>query len=268
MRAFFLALLLSTPLLAQPSLLAELQNPFGNCFDCPPTTTTFEILLRISGAPAPIGERAEWSITASPSEVGQAFSMPSSLVPYFNTVLTYSGTDVSGFLSCCNGSSGVITSDNLTHGTQTDRVRVNRIAPVLGQNFFGYHITGLTMTIDELTYTQVSSNQFRTDAEYTARIYGEPVPPLLGDFNVNGTVDAADFVVWRDRIADNALMPNGVGTALFQGRAVPQDYDAWRAHFRETVIPSAAGLASAVPEPAAVLLAICTIAIFALRRHG
>jgi hypothetical protein len=64
MRASFLALLMGTPLLAQPSLLAELQT-FGNCHDWLPTTTTFEILLGISGAPAPIGERAEWSITAT-----------------------------------------------------------------------------------------------------------------------------------------------------------------------------------------------------------
>jgi hypothetical protein len=223
-------------------------------------------LLGISGAPAPIGERAEWSITASPSEVAEAFSMPSSLVPYFNTVLSYPGTNVTGYLSCCSGSNGLITSDNLTHGTQMDRVRVNRIAPVLGQNFFGYHITGLTMTIDELSYTQVSSNQYRTDAEYTARIYGVPVPPLLGDFNVNGTVDAADYVRWRNSVESHDFMPNGVGSGLFQGRAVAEDYDAWRTHFGQTVTASAAGSAYSTPEPSTVLLVVFAAAMYGCRR--
>ena len=44
----------------------------------------------------------------------------------------------------------------------------------------------------------------------------EPVP---GDYNQNGNVDAADYVVWR----------NGVGTTYTQG-----DYDVWRAHFGRT----------------------------------
>jgi hypothetical protein len=50
-------------------------------------------------------------------------------------------------------------------------------------------------------------------------------PAIPGDFNNNGIVDAADYVVWR----------NGLGTTYTQ-----TDYNAWRTHFGSTSTPSAA----------------------------
>jgi autotransporter-associated beta strand protein len=61
-----------------------------------------------------------------------------------------------------------------------------------------------------------------------------------GDFNNDGKVDAADYVVWR----------KGLGTTYTQ-----DDYDVWRAHFGQTAGPgSAAGANAAVPEPATLVL--------------
>jgi hypothetical protein len=75
------------------------------------------------------------------------------------------------------------------------------------------------------------------------------LPP--GDFNQDGTVDAADYVVWR----------KGVGTTYTQ-----TDYDTWRANFGTSLlagsgsaIPSAQSL-PAVPEPATLMIA-CVAAI-------
>ena len=73
---------------------------------------------------------------------------------------------------------------------------------------------------------------------------------LPGDYNNNGVVDAADYVVWR----------KGVGVA-----PTPANYNIWRAHFGETLdggsasalpLPPSA-LESAVPEPSGLLLACC-----------
>lgn len=57
-----------------------------------------------------------------------------------------------------------------------------------------------------------------------------------GDFNHDGVVDAADYVVWRE----------GLGTSY-----TPADYDIWRANFGQTSAGGAgvSGVA-AVPEPA------------------
>jgi hypothetical protein len=67
-----------------------------------------------------------------------------------------------------------------------------------------------------------------------------PVPKLTGDFNRDGTVDAADYIVWR----------NGLGTTYTQA-----DYAAWRANFGATAA-GAAAVANVVqaPEPPSLAL--------------
>jgi hypothetical protein len=73
------------------------------------------------------------------------------------------------------------------------------------------------------------------------------IPP--GDYNKNGVVDAADYVLWRK--GDLAADSNG-DTLVDQ-----TDYDFWRANFGNPNPPGAGsgGLAgSAVPEPASVVM--------------
>ena len=68
-----------------------------------------------------------------------------------------------------------------------------------------------------------------------------PNAALAGDFNGNGIVDGADYVVWRE----------GLGTTYTQ-----TDYDLWRSQFGQTPASLGAGIGSAfdgnvtVPEPA------------------
>ena len=68
-------------------------------------------------------------------------------------------------------------------------------------------------------------------------------PMLPGDYNQDGVVDSADYVVWR----------NGLGTTHTQN-----DYTIWRAYFGQTSGSSAsttAGTSSApIPEPDALLM--------------
>lgn len=84
-------------------------------------------------------------------------------------------------------------------------------------------------------------------------------PSLLGDYNGNGIVDAADYTVWRDTLAAG-------GTSLLNdptpGMVGSNDYDYWMSHFGAT--PSGAGSRSsaAVPEPKSlVLAALCFLAL-------
>jgi hypothetical protein len=69
------------------------------------------------------------------------------------------------------------------------------------------------------------------------------IPVTAGDYNRDGTVDAADYVVWR----------KGLGTTYTQA-----DYDVWRANFGQTIgsggaLPSAEPL-PAIPEPSTALV--------------
>lgn len=60
------------------------------------------------------------------------------------------------------------------------------------------------------------------------------IAPLAGDFNGDGTVDAADYTVWSD----------GLG-----GRYTLADYETWIRHFGETAGRGSVDLALATPEP-------------------
>jgi hypothetical protein len=131
--------------------------------------------------------------------------------------------------------------------TSLGGIVMDRFVPVLGPALVGYKITDITRTIDQFELVQVSGPNYAQLGMQTIRIHGEPIPPFPGDFNQNGDVDAADYVVWRDRVVDNELMPNGVGEGIFEGRAVPQDYEYWRANFGSTAFPQKSPLGN-LPE--------------------
>ncbi len=66
-----------------------------------------------------------------------------------------------------------------------------------------------------------------------------------GDFNLDGNVDTADYVVWRKTLGDI------------------NSYNTWRANFGRT---SAAGTVATVPEPASVILCLL-ITVYSLRHR-
>jgi hypothetical protein len=73
---------------------------------------------------------------------------------------------------------------------------------------------------------------------------------VSGDYNGNGTVDAADYTVWRDHLGSASSLPNddtlGVG---------PDDYDGWKANFGQSAGGESSTLESAtVPESATMVL--------------
>lgn len=75
--------------------------------------------------------------------------------------------------------------------------------------------------------------------------------PVPGDYNGNGTVDAADYAVWRNTVGQNGagLAADGDGNQTVDSG----DYDFWRSRFGQAGV-SSGGLAAAVPEPAAWLI--------------
>lgn len=72
-------------------------------------------------------------------------------------------------------------------------------------------------------------------------------PLLLGDFNADGVVDAADYSVWRNSVGSENDAP-----ILLRGDGVPGvgqgDYAVWKAHFGEAFAGVGTGT-YVVPEP-------------------
>ena len=62
---------------------------------------------------------------------------------------------------------------------------------------------------------------------------------LLGDYNVNGVVDGADYTVWRDRLGEQFTLPNE-DPMVTPGQVTAEDYDAWKANFGMTCVMSGA----------------------------
>ena len=94
-------------------------------------------------------------------------------------------------------------------------------------------------------------------------------PQLLGDYNLDGIVDAADFTVWRDALGES--VPPYVGADGNGNGAVDSaDYDVWKSHFGETVSSVASTLAmeAVVPEPSSWLLAGCLLIGLVVRTHS
>jgi hypothetical protein len=77
-----------------------------------------------------------------------------------------------------------------------------------------------------------------------------PERGLIGDYNENGAVDAADYVAWRNA-GPTATLPND-GTP---GIVDASDYAVWRSQVGRNTSGSSSGISTnVVPEPAGVLL--------------
>jgi hypothetical protein len=73
-------------------------------------------------------------------------------------------------------------------------------------------------------------------------------PGVPGDYNGNGTVDAADYVLWRKRTGQNFQLHNEV-SGVTPGRVTAEDYTAWRTRFGSRASGAALSV-QGVPEPA------------------
>jgi hypothetical protein len=72
---------------------------------------------------------------------------------------------------------------------------------------------------------------------------------LPGDFNCNGIVDAADYVVWRK---------------VLRTISTQTDYNTWRTHFGQTA-GSGFSSSNSVPEPTTLVLLMSTAVSLCLR---
>jgi hypothetical protein len=107
--------------------------------------------------------------------------------------------------------------------------------------------------------TMSSAANFRLKGIDFVPTVGTTPIAVQGDYNNNGTVDAADYVLWR----------NGGPLANDPTPGVsPADYDFWKSRFG-AVTGSGSGVnGGAVPEPASIVLVLMGLAFVGSRRHA
>lgn len=77
--------------------------------------------------------------------------------------------------------------------------------------------------------------------------------PIVGDYNQNGKVDAADYTVWRNTL--NQTVTAGTGAdGNSNGTIESGDYTVWKTNFGMGAGAAALSNAGAVPEPGIALL--------------
>lgn len=82
------------------------------------------------------------------------------------------------------------------------------------------------------------------------------VPDLPGDYNDDGKVDAADYVVWRKNENSTNTLPNDNGIGGTVGAA---HYNLWRANFGNMAMTGSGLGSTSVPEPATVSLGLISV---------
>jgi hypothetical protein len=82
---------------------------------------------------------------------------------------------------------------------------------------------------------------------FTSRVFD---PLLDGDYNFDGSVDAADYTIYRETLGSSTdLRADG----NMNGQVTGLDYTVWKNNFR----PAAAAAAASVPEPNGLIIALC-----------
>lgn len=103
-----------------------------------------------------------------------------------------------------------------------------------------------------------------TEAQLVRVEFVGNLPPLVGDFNGSGAVDAADYTMWRDALGQTGLAPFSGADGNGDGRVTNSDYNLWRANFGRSMPTIGNGSAPSLVADEARAPAAATPALRAL----
>jgi hypothetical protein len=150
-----------------------------------------------------------------------------------------SGTSSVTVMDFDDGQWHTLSSDDFGDQNGGDDNDLWKIPSLEGGNGADGLFTDVRVSVNAFNLVDTDQLQVRIDNVSVFR----PLAEVPGDFNGDGTVDAADYVVWR------------------KGTATQEDYALWRMNFGLTSQPPGASLGSAlVPEPTS--FAICVALVF------
>ena len=155
-------------------------------------------------------------------------------------------------------------SGQLTLGGTLNVSLINGFAPVAGNSFDILDWSVLSGTFSSIQLPALAGGlSWNTSQLYVTGTLS--VGGLLGDYNNNGVVDAADYVRWcANQGSSNVLANDPIGGTI--GTA---QYNQWRARFGQTAGSGAGAVVNAaVPEPATLTLLIMAMLAMCCRRRA
>jgi autotransporter-associated beta strand protein len=158
--------------------------------------------------------------------------------------------------------------DHLTLGGALSVDLLNGFAPAVGDTFDILDWSTLTGTFNVIQLPPLAAGlEWNTSELYTTGVLSVVSAGPAGDYNDNGAVDAADYILWRNNVGSGTSLANDETPGVGQ-----DDYNRWRSHFGQSAgggaaLPSAESLSAAVPEPSIVMQLIVAAAGAYIRRY-
>ena len=138
-------------------------------------------------------------------------------------------------------------------------LKANGLSGKMGITFGDNNTNPITLQpADFNTFFTVTGMPGMDNYTLTSLIEAVAVAGLTGDFNNNGAVDAADYVLWRN--GGNLQNDPTPGVQ-------PEDYNTWRANFGRTT-GSGGAISAAVPEPSSLVLFVLALTAGLVRIRG
>ncbi|MFO0788791.1 MAG: hypothetical protein U0805_04990 [Pirellulales bacterium] len=166
-----------------------------------------------------------------------------------------------GGLTAGSGYDKIEAAGTLSVGGVLSVTLLGGFVPALGNSFDILDWNSLSGTFSSLSLPALGAGlSWNTSQLYTTGTLSVVPVGVAGDYNNNGVVDAADYVLWRNGgpLANEVDTPGVVNAA---------DYTAWRARFGNTSGSGAgnADFATTVPEPEGLVFLLGMSALFPSR---
>jgi hypothetical protein len=130
---------------------------------------------------------------------------------------------------------------------------IDGFTPTAGQQFTVLTSSGITN--NGLSLSGPDASMFSMDVGALNVILEFGAASLAGDYNGDGTVNAADYTLWQDTLGQNVAAGSGAD-GNGDGTINASDYGVWKTNFG-TTSGSATASGAAVPEPTNLVL-VCT----------
>jgi hypothetical protein len=127
---------------------------------------------------------------------------------------------------------------------------INGFSPAAGQSFNLFDWASVVGTFDTLQLPALAGLAWETSQLYSSGVLSVVAAPgVLGDYNDDGVVDAADYVMWRKLNGTSTAMPNDPNPLPIDA----DQYTTWRSNFGRSAGGAGGG---PVPEPLGFVLLI------------
>lgn len=185
-----------------------------------------------------------------------------------NTTINMSGSAVftspNGFFEHVEGGNSPIYNP----ASITNPYGINAHINLSGNARFVVPNTGDFAVSEALANEYITAGLFQSPGGVTHFVEGDNrvvmANSLPGDYNSNGSVDAADYTVWRNTLGSTTdLRANGNKTGASATVIDNEDFVFWKSHFGAPGSGGAAG-GTAIPEPGCCLLAFLAVWILSV----